>query len=140
MPTTNDYQIVAKRALIAAKLLKSQVHEKKAFLAYHALESTGCALSLLHGFSVGQGVSHPKKLQRFVQAASQQGNKKLELEIAKLVISVSAMRNRLLYPEDHAGGIHTHLPQNRITVKQAQELYERIERVVTQIDGICNAP
>jgi hypothetical protein len=137
MPTTADYQVVAKRALLAAKLLKSQVHEKKAFLAYHAFESTGCALSILHGLAVGQDVSHLKKLHHFADAASARCGRKLALEITKLVISVSALRNRLLYPEDHAGGAHTHLPQHRLTVKQAQQLYDRIEKVVTQIDALC---
>lgn len=138
MPTSKDYQVVAKRSLQAAALLKTQIHEKKAFLAYHALESAGCALAILKGRPAGPSVAHPKKLQHFVQAAKQHSNKKLEAAVVKLVISVSALRNRLLYPEDHSGGIHTHLPQHRISVKEAGELYKRIEAVVNTVEKIAN--
>lgn len=138
MPTSNDYQTVAKRALRAAEILKTQIHEKKAFLAYHALESTGCALTILKGLPSGASISHPKKLQHFVQAAKMHGNKKLEIEVVKLVTSVSALRNRLLYPEDHSGGISTHLPQQRISVKEAQVLCQRVQAVVDAVEKISN--
>ncbi|WP_460908010.1 hypothetical protein [Paraburkholderia jirisanensis] len=118
-------------------MLKSKIHEKKAFLAYHALESTGSALAILKGLPVGASISHPKKLQNFVKAAKQHGDKKLEIEVVKLVTNVSALRNRLLYPEDHSGGIHTHLPQHRITIKEAEELYRRVEGVVTSVEKIA---
>lgn len=137
MPTTSDYQAVAKRSLRAAEMLKTQIHEKKAFLVYHALESTGSALSILKGLPTGANVSHPRKLQNFVRAAKLCGDKKLEMEVVKLVTSLSALRNRLLYPEDHAGGIYTHLPQHRITVAQASELYRRVERVISTVETIC---
>lgn len=79
-----------------------------------------------------------KKLQHFVQAAKQYGNKKLEAEVVKLVISVSVLRNLLLYPEDYSGGIHTHLPQHRILVNEAGEIYKRIEAVVNAVEQIAN--
>lgn len=124
MALKNDYQRVAERSLAACSgAISEGVQEKAAFLAYHAFESTGCALSSHVGLPVGPKISHAAKIKNFTEAAKKLGNEKA---VAALAVTLSSLRNSFLYPiENKTTGAHE-LPENSITLSDAENLRKRV--------------
>ena len=132
MPIEHDYQRVAERSLDASQAsLHAGIHEKGAFLAYHAFESTGCALSASSGLPVGPQVHHNQKINNFTQAATNRGRGHM---VAGVAVSLAGIRNTLLYPiTDQATGTITR-PENAITAAQADRMRRRVRGVVNWVD------
>jgi len=127
MPLAVAYQRIAERSLEAAHAsLDAHVQEKGAFLAYHAFESTGCALSFRNGHPVGPAVNHQRKIDTFVRVAGQLGNRRHVFVVAQIV---NALRNRVLYPEVMPGGA-INRPENRITERNGRDLARRVGGIV----------
>lgn len=128
MALKNDYQRVAERSLAACDgTLRAGVQEKAAFLAYHAFESTGCALASHVGLPVGAKIAHAKKVKNFTDAARALGNEKA---VAALAVTLSSLRNSFLYPiENRATGVHE-LPESKITLADAAQLRKRVGGIV----------
>ncbi len=124
MPLKHDYQRIAERSLSACDAtITANIQEKAAFLAYHAFESTGCALSVHMGKRVGPTVSHIIKIKNFKDAASALGNGKA---VAALAVNIGSLRNSFLYPIiDRSTGRYV-LPESKITIAQAKELRKRV--------------
>ncbi len=131
MALKNDYQRVAERSLSACDgTLGANIQEKAAFLAYHAFESTGCALASHMCLPVGAHIAHAKKIKHFTDAARAFGNEKA---VAALAVTLTGLRNSFLYPvENPATGVHD-LPETKITVAQARELRKRVGGVVSWV-------
>jgi hypothetical protein len=128
MALKNDYQRVAARSLDACDAtLNAGIQEKAAFLAYHAFESTGCALAKHMGLPVGARIAHAKKIKNFTDAARTLGNEKA---VAALSVTLTGLRNSFLYPvENFTTGGHD-LPESKITQAQAKELRKRVGGIV----------
>lgn len=127
-----EYQRVAMRSIEACEsLLKDQIHEKAAFMAYHAFESTGCALSNHMGFPVGQRVSHAKKVKHFTNAAKRLRN---ERAVAALAVTLSSLRNDFLYPIENQSTGYVQLPENVISLAQSKELKKRVKGLLNWVD------
>jgi hypothetical protein len=124
------YLRVAERSLDAAdSALASKIHEKAAFLSYHAFESCGSALGSHIGLDMGKTVSHATKLKRFNHSAKKVG---LGKEVALLSIRLGSMRNRLLYPEILPdGSIVT--PEQQITRAKAAQLAKEVKSMVKKV-------
>jgi hypothetical protein len=132
MALKDDYQRIAHRSIDACDAtLGVGIQEKAAFLAYHAFESTGCALSLSCGLRVGARISHVRKINIF-RVAARRCHK--ERQIASLAVVISGLRNFCLYPiEDPTSGA-IQCPEHSITLTQARKLKQRVEGVVNWID------
>jgi hypothetical protein len=121
---------VAKRATVAAQsALNVGTHEKAGFLAYHAFESSGCALGVHTGLDMGKTVSHSVKLKRFLHAAKSVGMGK---EVALLCVRLAPMRNRFLYPEILPDGT-IKLPEAQITAAKAKQLLKEVSHIVNRV-------
>lgn len=131
MALKNDYQRVAERSLAACdSTLAANIQEKAAFLAYHAFESTGCALASHMGLPVGRRIAHAKKAKHFTDAAKSLGN---QWAVAKLAVTLTGLRKSFLYPvENPATGGHD-LPEAKITHSHAKELRNRVGGIVTWV-------
>jgi len=128
MTQKEAYQRVAERAIDASEaLIADGIQEKAAFMAYHAFESTGCALSKHFKLPVGPNVSHVKKIRHFTTAAKRLNAQK---PVVALAISLNGMRNSLLYPAENpnTGAIRT--PEKVITISQANKLKKRVNGIV----------
>jgi hypothetical protein len=132
MPLEDDYQRVARRSLDASDaVLNEGIQESSAFLSYHAFESTGCALSVVAGLSVGPRVRHNDKIRNFTLAAHRRGRGHI---VAGIAVSLASIRNNLLYPvHDLVAGVVTR-PENAITEAQARRLQTRVRGVVNWVD------
>jgi hypothetical protein len=132
MALKNDYQRVAERALLACDAsLAAGIQEKAGFLAYHAFESTGCALAAHVGLPVGPGVWHPTKIRHFQSAAKILKNEK---PVAALAVTLSNLRNSMLYPMLNKATGSVQLPERVITSAQAKELRKRVAGIVKWVD------
>jgi hypothetical protein len=128
MPVKIEYQRVAERSIAASEaLITEEIQEKAAFMAYHAFESTGCALSDHLGFPVGPRVSHAKKNRHFINAAKRLRN---ERAVAALAVTLSSIRNDLLYPVENPSTGEVQLPEKTISLSQSKELKKRVKGIV----------
>lgn len=133
MALKDDYQRVANRSLEACDgVLSVNVQEKAAFLAYHAFESTGCALASHFNLPVGPRVRHDRKVQHFTNAARRIG---LEHEVAGLSITLHNLRNLCLYPLENAQGA-VELPETKITMAAATKLKKRVAGIVKRVGKV----
>jgi len=125
MPVKTEYQRVAARAIEASEaLLEEELQEKAAFMAYHAFESTGCALSNHMGLPVGANVSHTKKIKHFTNAAKRLRN---ERAVAALAVTLSSLRNDFLYPIENSSTGEVQLPEKVISLAQSKNLKKRVK-------------
>ena len=125
MPVKTQYQRIAERAIEASEvLLGEELQEKAAFMAYHAFESTGCALSDHMGLPVGANVSHFKKIKHFTNAAKKLRNGKA---VAALAVTLSSLRNDLLYPIENRSTGQVQIPEKAISLAQSKELKKRVK-------------
>lgn len=131
MPLQHDYQRVAKRSLHAsAAALNVGIQEKSAFLSYHAFESSGCALCVVVGLPVGPQVRHNDKILNFVRAANQLGHGHA---VRSMSITLSSIRNHLLYPVRHPATGAVTRPEDAITVVQAKKLQSKVQGIVNWV-------
>ncbi len=132
MPLEHDYQRVARRSLEASQAsLNAGIQEKSAFLSYHAFESTGCALSIVARLPVGPRVPHNVKIRNFTLAAHRLGKGHM---VAGVAVSLSSIRNSLLYPIRDSVSHAVTRPENAITRAQAQRFIARVNGVVNWVD------
>lgn len=132
MTTKFEYQHIARRSLDACEsCLKDNIQEKAAFMAYHAFESSGSALSEHLNFPVGPNVSHPKKINHFKNAAKRLRNEK---PVATLAITISSLRNDFLYPIENPSNGKVQIPENVISLSQAKTLKKRVTGIVKWVD------
>ncbi len=128
----NKFIRIAERSTDGAtSALSGGVHEKAAFLSYHAFESSGAALGTHVGLDMGRTVSHPTKLKRFQHAAKKVGIAK---QVALLTVKLAPMRNRFLYPDLLPDGTIT-LPEDQITPTKAAQLLREVKFVVGLVKG-----
>src|SRR5882672_10504818 len=94
------YTEICDRSLLGADAcLAAKVHEKTAFLAYHAFESLGGAFCTAKGLLYPKG--HTKKLNVFTTASNTMPE---GITVAQLSIELASLRNHLLYPSQNAIG------------------------------------
>jgi hypothetical protein len=133
MALKNDYQRIAERALLACDAsLAAGIHEKAGFLAYHAFESAGCALAAHVGLPVGGGVKHTTKIRHFQSAARTLRNEK---PVAALAVTLSNLRNSMLYPVPNRTTGSAQIPERVITPAEAKELRKRVGGIVKWVDS-----
>lgn len=115
--------------------LTSFLQEKAAFFAYHSFESTGCALVLhtLNGVQVGAGVRHEIKIQHFIRAATVY---RIDATISALESNIGSLRNLLLYPRISRRSVT--LPENQITLQDAEDIVDDINSIVQIIESIIS--
>ena len=122
------YLEVAERSLKAAQAtIQAHLHEKAAFMAYHAFESAGGAFCAARG--VAYPVSHEKKLNVFKASARLE---RFGLQVAELSVLVASLRNRCLYPTVTGSG-EVHTPQSQLTAAEARRLLGRVRALVDRV-------
>jgi len=132
MTLKHSYQWIAQRSLMASdSLLQNNNQENAAFMAYHAFESTGCALSESCNLPVGQTISHIKKIKIFKHAAERVGH---NYSVALLSVQITNLRNHLLYPLVDAQGNVISIPEQTITLIEARKLKSRVQGIVNWVD------
>lgn len=121
MSLNEAYREIAIRALDAAHAaLAARRQEKATFLAYHAFESLGGALSATK--AQPYPLKHQRKLNQFVALAQPY---KFGRAVAALAITLASLRNRCLYPEEHPGGVVT-VPKDVVPESLARSLLSRV--------------
>lgn len=134
MALEHDYQRIASRSLSACDAaIAGGIHEKAAFLAYHAFESTGCALSAHVGLKVGPQVHHSQKVANFKSAAQFLHN---ELPVASLAVTLNGLRNGFLYPRENRATGSFDLPENVISPADTVKLKKRVAGIVKWVGGV----
>jgi hypothetical protein len=132
MTSKYSYQRIARRSLMASdSLLQNSNQENAAFMAYHAFESTGCALSDSLNLPVGGGVSHSTKIKLFNHAARRVGKQQ---RVAALTVELKNLRNTLLYPLVDNQNQPIRTPEQVITLIQARKLKGRVQGIVNWVD------
>jgi hypothetical protein len=128
MDEAQVYLEIAERALSAATgALEKCIHEKAAFLGYHAFEPIGGAFCRRRG-GLYPG-AHKKKLSRFVHDTKRE---RYSGHVATLAVEYASLRNLLLYPAMTASGI-IKAPKDALSKAQAERL---IGRTVTLIKKV----
>jgi len=132
MPIKNDYQRVARRSLTASSaVLTANIQEKSAFLSYHALESTGTALSIHHNLPYGMGVGHNRKITLFMNVARRHRS---NAQVLRACVEMVNLRNLYLYPIENHPTHTVILPENALSIPEARSLLRRVEYVVNWVD------
>lgn len=139
MQLKHGYQRVAKRSLLACEgiingSIKPVIHEKAAFLAYHAFELTGCALTKHSNLFIVN--SHAKKLVHFKLAVDASGNTQLITEYGVLATILTSLRDKLLYPRFDSSDMVTEMPENQLALSDVQDLRDKVASVINLIDTI----
>jgi hypothetical protein len=130
MPLKDDYQRIAYRSLNACDAtIAAGIQEKAAFLAYHAFESAGSALSSHLGMLVGPRVSHYRKIDLFRQGAQQLNRGR---GVARIAFTIGNLRNTCLYPVKNTGGGYD-LPEALISLPQVRDLRRSVGGIVTMV-------
>jgi len=136
MSLVDDYQHIAERSLSASDVtLAANLHEKAAFMAYHAFESTGCALAVHQGRKAGPRVTHPAKIDQFRLAAAPLGYGR---PVAALAFTLSNLRNTCLYPTPNGPAGSYALPEKAVTPAQAREIRKRVGGMVRWVDTVIH--
>ena len=76
-------------------------------------------------------VSHAKKVKHFTNAAKRLRN---ERAIAALAVTLSSLRNELLYPIENLTTGEIQLPEDQISLSQAKALKKRVYGVVKWVE------
>ncbi|MCP9889053.1 hypothetical protein KBY96_14090 [Cyanobium sp. ATX 6A2] len=130
MSVDDAYVEVAERALLAAQGAQSNsVHEKAAFMGYHAFESIGGAYCRNRGTRYPK--SHPGKVREFVNKSSRE---RFALQAAELAIAYGSLRNSVLYPAEVNG--HVSRPKDAISPVQAVRLIGRTRTLVEKVKKV----
>ncbi len=128
MSEAKAYLEVAERALLASDgALEKGIHEKAAFLGYHAFESVGGAFCRNRGVTFP--MAHNAKVNKFV---SEVRNEKYARKVAKLAIEYSSIRNAVLYPAVATTGLIRE-PKSVLSFPQAKRLISRTSALVREI-------
>jgi hypothetical protein len=126
MTEADAYLTIAERALSAADgALAKGIHEKAAFLGYHAFESIGGAFCRKRG--VVYPNAHQKKIDRFIQESKHEKRAK---QVTMLAIAYGSLRNQLRYPQVFPGGV---IKEPRTVISDAQT-----KRLVGRTDSLVN--
>lgn len=119
------YNEVTQRYTTAASgAIDDDLAEAAGFLAYHAFESAGGALTTHLGDNYSK--SHKGKLNQFTQHAMRLG---AGIAVAQLAIQLASTRNKFLYPEQRPDG-RVVRPSDVITNTQATKLQKRVRGIV----------
>lgn len=133
MKLVDSYQRIAHRSMLASDAtMAAGLHEKSAFLAYHAFESIGSALAVHAGRTAGPKVPHPSKLHQFRRAAEPYGWGK---PVANLVVTLGNLRNSCLYPAEAAPNDYDP-PEAVVTTAQAADVRRRVAGAVKLVDSV----
>ena len=128
MTVAKGYVEVAERALLASNAaLQKSIHEKAAFLSYHAFESIGGAFCAHRGVTYPRG--HSNKIGRFVTESKKE---KFSGLVGYLAITYGSLRNALLYPALVPGG-SVILPKSVLSASQADRLIGQTDSLVKKI-------
>jgi len=103
------------------------IQEIIGFSVYHAFESIGGAFNLHVGQSVP--LKHEKKINTFVLNYRRHTISRVRPEkIAALAITLNAMRNKFLYPEDTPLGFIA--PKQQMSFANARDLTRQVNGVI----------
>ena len=135
MALKNDYQNIAYRSIKASNECR-RIQEKSAFLSYHAFESTGASLSEHAGLTVGSNVSHRMKITNFQNASRNHCSTIEQEKIARIAVTLSNLRNKLLYPTYNNSTSTYNCPETIITQAQSNSLRNDVKNIIKIVDKI----
>jgi hypothetical protein len=122
------YAEIAERALLASDgALEKGIHEKAAFLGYHAFESLGGAFCANNGAAYPRG--HGGKINMFVSEARRE---RFARHVALLAIEYGSLRNAVLYPAVTTTGAIQE-PKTVLSDPQARRLLGRTRALAKKI-------
>jgi len=135
MALKNNYQQIAHRSIRASNECR-KIQEKSAFLAYHAFESIGSSLSEHNGLPVGSHVSHNNKINNFINSSKNYCSTTEQNKIAGIAVTLSNLRNKLLYPIYNNSTSTYDSPETIITQAQSNSLRNDVKKVIKIVDKI----